>query len=38
LTRWDRKLFHQEAIAVIVKAVLFFVLGVLLGLCRFLSL
>jgi polyferredoxin len=38
LTRWDRKLFHQEAIAVIGKAVLFFVLGVLLGLCRFLSL
>ncbi|MBR1781468.1 MAG: 4Fe-4S binding protein [Oscillospiraceae bacterium] len=37
LTRWDRKLLRSEAAAALVKAALFFVLGVLLGLCRFIT-
>lgn len=36
LTRWDRKLFHDEAVAVVLKAALLFALGAYLGLCRFL--
>lgn len=34
LTRWDRKLFRHEAVAVLVKAALFFVLGVIIGISR----
>jgi len=37
LTRWDRRLFRHEAIAAGVKAVIFFAMGVFLGLCRFIS-
>lgn len=37
LTRWDRQLLRHEAVAAIVKAVLFFVMGVVLGLCRYIS-
>ena len=35
LTRWDRKLVHNEMIPVIVKAVLLLILGMWLGLTRF---
>ena len=35
LTRWDRKLVHNEIIPVIVKAVLLLILGMWLGLTRF---
>lgn len=35
LSRWDRKLFRQEIVPVLLKAAVFFVLGVLLGLSRF---
>ena len=34
LTRWDRKLVRHEAVTVLVKAVLFFVLGILAGFSR----
>lgn len=34
LNRWDRKLFRHEIIAVLIKAVLFFVIGLFAGLTR----
>ena len=34
LTRWDRKLLRHEAVSVLLKAILFFVLGLLAGLSR----
>lgn len=37
LTRWDRQLLRHEVVAVIVKAVLFFAMGAMLGVCRFIS-
>ena len=36
LTRWDRRLLHGGAASVLIRAGLFFALGVWLGLCRFL--
>ncbi len=36
LTRWDRKLLKNEKLVVIIKAVLLFVMGIALGLVRFL--
>ena len=38
LTRWDRRILRHEAAAVIVKALLYFVMGAALGICRFISL
>ena len=38
LSRWDRKILKNEAIAVVVKALVFLLLGAAAGLCRFFTL